>query len=221
MTVGRIPDGALIENSVPSTIIDGGGAVSLNLNEPDFTTASAIVTAINKKLGAPMARAQDAGTVRVSVPEKYKNDLVPFIASLENIEAAPGESAKVVINQRTGTVVVGQNVEILPVAVTHGSMTLTFGEELNQAGTLPETAAAEDQSAPGMGGAPPIAMPETGGEGAPSVELLAPEQWKLQPTTAEHVAAGLNKMQLRSADIVAIFEALAAAGALLGELEII
>jgi flagellar P-ring protein FlgI len=224
MTVGRIPGGALIENSVPSTIVDGGGAISLNLNAPDFTTASAIVSAINKKLGAPMARAQDAGTVRVSVPDKYKNDLVPFIASLENIEAAPGESAKVVINQRTGTVVVGQNVEILPVAVTQGAMTLTFGEELNQAGKTPESAPAAGQAAPGAGGVPSIAAPgatPAAGAETPSAELLAPEEWKLKPTTAEHVAAGLNKMQLRAADIVAIFEALSAAGALMGELEII
>jgi flagellar P-ring protein FlgI len=218
-TVGRIPGGALIENSVPSTVIEGG-AISLNLRTPDFTTASAIVSAINKKLGGAMARAVDAGTVRVSVPAKYADDLVPFIASLENIEAAPGESAKVVINQRTGTVVVGQNVEILPVAVTQGSMTLTFGEELNKAGAQPEAApsaaAPATPVAAGAAGAPP-----TGGTAAPNAELLPVDKWKLAPTTAEHVAAGLNKMQLRAQDIVAIFEAIAAAGALMGELEII
>jgi flagellar P-ring protein FlgI len=210
-TVGRIPQGALIEHGVTSTLIEDG-ALSLNLIHPDFTTAAAVAAAINAKLGGSPAQARDAGTVLVSVPEKYKQNLVPFIASLEKIEATPGESAKVVINQRTGTIVVGENVEILPVAVTQGAMTLTFGEDIGAPGKPPA-----DQSA-----AQPGAAPATPAAGAPpAAELLPADKWNLKPTTAQQVATGLNKMQLSAADIVAIFEALDAAGALLGELEVI
>jgi flagellar P-ring protein FlgI len=214
-TVGRIPGGGLIENSVPSTVLKTGGLIVLNLNDPDFTTASAITVAINKQLGL-LARAVDAGSVSVAVPVKYQSNLVPFIAALESIEARPGETAKVVINQRTGTVVVGQKVAILPVAVAHGAITLTFGEEVAAPGKPAEEEAVDNTAA----GTPPVARPGVI-TATPSATLLPEEKWKLAPTTAEHVALGLNRMKLKPQDIVAIFEAIDAAGALMGELEII
>lgn len=207
LTTARIPGGALIENTVPSTILNEMSELRYNLRSPDFTTASKLASAINKAQGSRIARAQDAGTVRVAVPDSYGGDLVSFIAAIESLDVAPDSPARVVINQRTGTVVLGANVSILPVAVTHNSMTLTFGHEV---------------AAPGI---------ETRAESATELvvfddELIPPQPQSAdgtlrRPTTAEEAALGLNKMQLRPADIVAIFEAIAAAGALQGELEII
>jgi len=221
-TVGRIPGGALVENSVPSTILKSDGGIRLNLTHPDFTTANAIASAVNDALGSEMARAEDAGCVSVSVPLKYMANMVPFIALIENLDAEPGRLAKVVINQRTGTVVIGQDVQVLPVAVTHGTMTLTFGERII-------APAEETEPAPeaGGGGLEALSLPATSEtatapSGVTSAEVLGPETGLLlKPTTAEQVAVGLNKMNLTPQDVVAIFEAIDAAGALLGELEII
>lgn len=207
LTTARIPGGALIENTVPSTILNEMSELRYNLRSPDFTTASKLASAINKAQGSRIARAQDAGTVRVAVPDSYGGDLVSFIAAIETLDVAPDSPARVVINQRTGTVVLGANVSILPVAVTHNNMTLTFGREVAAPGieTRAESAAElvvfEDESIP--------AQPESA------------DGTLKRPTTAEEAALGLNKMHLRPADIVAIFEAIAAAGALQGELEII
>lgn len=188
-TVGRIPQGAIVERTVPSTVLKDDNKLRLNLHNPDFTTANSIVEAINAVVGAPVAEAEDAATISVFVPEEYQRNLVPYIAVLEGIQAIPDTDAKVVINERTGTIVVGNDVTILPCAVTHGQMTLTFGEQVE---------------APGAEG-----------------EETAETTGLREPTTAEEVAIGLNKMNLAPADIVAIFQAIAASDALLGKLEIL
>lgn len=217
-TLGRVPAGALVENSVPSTILKSDGGINLNLIQPDFTTANAIVSAINSALGEEMARAEDAGTVSVRVPLKYVANMVPFIARIENLEAEPARLARVVINQRTGTVVIGQEVQILPVAVTHGSMTLTFGQRIKTPGAAPsenETETTDDTA-----GAAAAAAETTAG--LARAQLISSESGSLlEPTTAEQVAVGLNQLNLKPADIVSIFEAIDAAGALLGELEVL
>lgn len=226
-TVGRIPEGALIEATVPSTILKPDGGLRLNLAQPDFTTASAIVDAVNGQLAANLAYAQDAGTIVVHVPPEFALNLVPFVAELENIEVQPGLKARVVINERTGTIVFGHNVTILPVVVTHGTMTLTFGEQIEAPGTEEEpegapaaTPAQPETIAPAEPGA--LTIPEEGaGTEMAYAEPLSGGQYLRQATTAEEVAVGLNKMNLAPADVVAIFEAIDAAGALLGELEIL
>jgi flagellar P-ring protein precursor FlgI len=211
-TIGRVPQGALVESTIPSTLIKEDGGLHLNLHTPDFTTAAALAEAVNVAFGRDSSRALDAGTVGVVIPVEFRANLVPFISVLENLEVEPDTVAKVVINQRTGTVVMGQHVTIMPVAVAHGSMTLTFGETIESPGTADEET---PEAAPS--GAPPIGGEATPAEASPEEEL---ELLRL-PTTAEKVALGLGKMNLAPADIVAIFEAIAAAGALLGELEVI
>lgn len=200
LTTGRIPAGALIENEVPATMLKGDGALKLNLHEPDFTTAANMSEAINSALGKHAARAEDGGTVSVNVPLTSQDDLVPFIAILEDIDVTPGQKAKVVINQRTGTLVIGQDVTILPSTVTHNGMTLTFGSKLNGAG--------------GGDGK------DKGGD-AVSPALLPDGKLLDGSTTAEEVAKGLSRLKLSPSDVVAVFEALSASGALVGELELI
>ncbi|MCC7477577.1 flagellar basal body P-ring protein FlgI [bacterium] len=198
LTAGRIPGGALVEQEVPSTMLKDDGAIKLNLREPDFTTASRMSEAINDALGGHIARAEDGGTVSVRVPAKAADDLVPFIAMLEDLDVNPGQPAKVVINQRTGTIVLGEEVEILPSAVTHGGMTLSFGRKLkgsrsDEGGRGSKAGSPEELDGPVLDGS----------------------------TTAAEVALGLSKLRLSPSDVVAVFEALAASGALVGELELI
>jgi flagellar P-ring protein precursor FlgI len=208
LTTGRIPGGALVENTVPSTILDDSGDLHYNLRQPDFTTASKLTAAVNKAQGGRIAHADNAGTVRISVPDKFKHDLVPFVAALENLDIEPSSPARVVINERTGTVVLGANVKISPVAVTHNNMTLTFGKEVAAPGVAEASA---------NGGNVPLQVQGQPVEPQPQTATGALKQ----STTAEEAALGLNKMNLAPSDVIAIFEAIDAAGALQGELEII
>jgi len=129
-TAGRIPNGATVERSVPSKM-GGSGAVFLNLNEPDFTTARRMEKAINDALGGGVAHAVDGGTVKVRAPDA-PDQRVGFMSVLENVTVDPGEGpARVVVNSRSGTVVIGQNVTIDAAAVSHGNLTVTVDESLN------------------------------------------------------------------------------------------
>lgn len=123
LTVGRVPQGALVEREVPSTITDGEHIV-LALHEPDFTTAQRLVRALTLHFHEPVARALNGGTVRVRVPPRYRGDPVAFVAELEDLPVEPDTIARVVINERTGTVVVGEHVRIYPVAIAHGDLTI-------------------------------------------------------------------------------------------------
>lgn len=123
-TVGRIPNGGIIEKEVPVTLVDDQGFLYIELLNPDFTTANELSDKINKRL-LGNALALDAATVRVYVPSVYREDLVGLIAQLENLSVAPAnQAAKIVIEERTGTLIIGQNVRIGPVAVTHGGLTV-------------------------------------------------------------------------------------------------
>jgi len=230
MTTGRVPQGATVERSVPSTVVKPDGSLLLNLRHPDFSTATAVAEAVNTALGVQLARAVDAGQVEVRIPLDQLTNIVPFIALIEGIEVDPGTVARVVINQRTGTVVLGHDVEILPVAVTHGTLTLTFGEKLGPPAMV--EVAEELAEEPPLTELQPLPIPGeeaplgTEGESTPAgtgtqAAPLAGESLMLGRTTAEQVALGLSEMQLSATDIVAIFEAIDAAGALVGKLEVI
>jgi flagellar P-ring protein FlgI len=223
-TVGRVPEGALVENTVPSTVLKTDGTLRYNLRQPDFTTASLVATAINKAMRSNAAFAVDAGVIAVAVPAKSQGNLVPLIAQLENLEITPGGLSRVVVNQRTGTLVMGGEASILPVSITHNGMTLTFGMPLPATGAepVPADSAAAGLNVPGQGAAAqPAATPApaqgASNSNAPRVERLD----TLGPTTAAVVAEALAKMSLQPGDIAAIFEAIDAAGALLGSLEVI
>ena len=127
-SAGRIPGGATVERPVPSGF-DQGNSLTLNLNRSDFTTAKHIVDKINELLGPDVASAIDGGSVRVNAPLD-PNQRVDYISILENLDIDPGQAvAKVIINSRTGTIVIGQNVKVSPAAVTHGSLTVTISED--------------------------------------------------------------------------------------------
>ena len=123
-TVARVPQGAIIEKTLTSSLLKDG-RISLILDRPDFTTASRLAKAINSRFGDPTALAADASLVNIAVPNDYKDNIVNFIADLEVVTLRPDSLPKVVINERTGTVVMGENVRISQVAISHGNLSLT------------------------------------------------------------------------------------------------
>jgi flagellar P-ring protein precursor FlgI len=203
-TVGRVPNGALVEREVPTTITDGT-SLNLVLRQPDFTTASRVARAINARFGN-IAGAKDAGTVTVGLPGNYMGDVVGFVAALEDLYVTPDAVAKVVVNERTGTIVMGSDVGISEVAVAHGNLQIRI-----QSGT--------EVSQP-----PPLSRGST--VVTPTTNIQAEEQaasLMVLPSSANvgDVVKALNAVGATPRDIIAILQAMKSAGALYAELEII
>ena len=136
LTVGRIPNGASVEREVAVTFADKE-QLFISLDAPDFTTVSLMKTAIDTLLGGPFATARDGATVEVTVPEQFKAQEIALLAAIENLEIIPDLPARVVLDERTGTVVMGENVRISQLAVSHGNLSL----QVMPAGTPPTMAA--------------------------------------------------------------------------------
>jgi flagellar P-ring protein precursor FlgI len=128
LTSGTIANGAIVEVEVPSTILSDNHELTLYLNRADFTTAARMATAINLHFHQVCAEAVDGGMVRIELPSRYRGDSVTFISEVERIPVEADLAAKVVINERTGTVVVGQTAVISPVAISHGDIRIIIGE---------------------------------------------------------------------------------------------
>lgn len=203
-SAGRIPSGATVERSVPSGFEQGG--LVLDLNRPDFTTAKRLVDAINRSIGSGTARAMDGGSVRVSAPAD-PGQRVGFLATIENLQVETGdEAAKIIINSRTGTIVVGQHVMVKPVAVTHGSLTVTISEnaQVSQPGTL-------------SGGQTAVVPNSTvSAEQANNRMFLFKEG-----TSLDQIVKAVNQVGAAPGDLMAILEAMKQAGALQAELVVI
>ena len=204
-SVGRIPNGATVEREVTSAFAQGD-SVKLHLHRFDFTTANRLSDAINDTLGGGTATPEDGATVRVRAPAD-PGQRVAFVSILENIRVQPGEApAKVIINSRTGTVVIGSNVTVTAAAVSHGSLTVTITEAL-------------DVSQP-----PPFALGET--VVTPRTEIEVVEE--LNPmflfgpgVTLDEIVRAVNRVGAAPGDLVAILEALREAGALRAQLIVI
>lgn len=123
LTVARIPDGASVEREVPVSF-SGKQEIVLSLNDADFTTVARVVAAINETLGGEYAKASDGATVHVVVPEASSGKEVALLARLENLEIMPDVPARVILDERTGTVVMGENVRIGKIALSHGNLSL-------------------------------------------------------------------------------------------------
>lgn len=204
-TTARIPAGALIEREV-ETEMPQNGQLTLALRTPDFTTATRIAQAINTDLGAEVAVARDPGTVRVSVGTEWTQRTVALMSRVEQINVDPAGPATVVINQRTGTVVVGENVTLRECALAHGGLTIRIQEEVavSQPGPL------------SMGGTTAVVANTdvTATEGAGQLVQVAASS-----TVADLVQA-LNALGVSPRDLLAIFQALHAAGALQARVEV-
>ncbi len=199
---GSIPNGAIVERAAPGAAQTGN--VTLNLRQSDFTTAARIVAAIDGAFGPGRARALDGVTIEVAPPA---SDRIAFLSRLESLEVTPGAAAaKVIVNARTGTVVMGGEVSVMPAAVSHGSLTVSVTENtmVSQPGAFGRgnTVVAPQSS---------LEVTQDGGrmflfEGGSSLESIV---------------RAVNAVGAAPGDIVAILEALKRAGALRAELEVI
>ncbi len=205
-SVGRIPNGATVEQAVPSSF-GRGDSLIFNLDQPDFTTARSMTEKINELLGPGTAEALDATSIRVSAP-RDTSQRVAYLSVIENLEIETGtERAKIIINSRTGTIVMGQKVQIEPVAVTHGSLTVTITEDFEVA---QPNALAEGET---------VVVPQTNiniDDGADS------RMFKFGPgVTLDDIVKAVNEIGAAPGDLMAILEAMKQAGALKAELIVI
>ncbi len=203
---GRIPNGATVERLVPSQI-NQGDAIILNLNDPDFTTATRLVQSVNKGLGEGAATVLDGGSIRVQAPMDA-TQRVAFLSVIENLEVEPASApARVIINSRTGTVVISSNVHVSPAAVSHGSLSVTIKEE-------------QSVSQPG-----PFAKVGTTAVVTNStikVDQGSDRMFLFKPgVELEQIVRAVNEVGAAPGDLVAILEALREAGALQAELIVI
>ena len=204
-TVGRVPNGASVERPAPTSIghVDH---VVLNLHRPDFTTAKRLTDAINKALGGEVARPMDATAIRVAAP-RDPGGQVAFVAVLENIAVTPGEApARVIVNSRTGTVIIGQHVTVNAAAVAHGNLSVTVSNvtEVNQPAPL--------------AGGQTVVVPKS----EISVKEEDARAFVFKPgVSLEDIVRAINRVGATPSDLVAILEALRAAGALQAELLVI
>lgn len=205
-TAGQVPNGALVERELPNTLT-GKSTLRLNLNTSDFTTASRVVAVVNNKFKAAVAFSKDPGSVTLTIPEAYANRSVEFVAALETLEVKPDVQARVVLNERTGTIVMGESVRISTVAITHGSLSLVIKEtpQVSQPSPLSKT-----------------------GETAvvPRTDLKVEEENRRLVVLQEGASVGdvvraLNLLGVTPRDLISILQAVKAAGALQADLTII
>jgi flagellar P-ring protein precursor FlgI len=201
-TAGRIPEGAIVEREVP-TLLVANGVLRLDLRVPGFTVASRVAEAINGKLGATVAAAQDGGVVTVKVPTDYAAKIVDLVALLEDLEVVPVRRARVVINERTGTIVAGGDVRLSPVAIVNGNLTIV----------VKETPHASQPVAP-FGAGTTVVVPKTeieANEGNHGMAYLP-----AAPTLSD-VASALGTLGLSPRELGSVLQALREAGALEAE----
>jgi flagellar P-ring protein precursor FlgI len=202
-TVGRIPNGAIVERPSPATAV--GQVVRLQLHHSDFTTASRISGAINKRFG-PVAHADDAALVSVAIPAAFQKTSTEFVAELESLTVEADRSAKIVINERTGTIVMGKEVRISPAAILQGNLSVEIQTTLDV--TQPNALSV------GTTAVTPQVNVAVKEEPARNVLLR-------QGATVEELVRALTSIGSTPRDIIAILQNLKSAGALEADVEVI
>jgi flagellar P-ring protein precursor FlgI len=204
-TVARIPHGATIEKEVNYRFDDRQNLL-ISLYHPDFTTAQRTVAALNALTDRAVARALDPGTIRVEISQEARSDLVGLLAKLEQVEITPDGRAKIVLAERTGTVVMGENVRIATVAVAHGNLSLQIKETRNVSQPLPFS----------RGGRTVVTPDSDIQVNEDNAQLVVIEKG----ASIGEVVRALNAVGATPRDLITIFQALRTAGALQAELEI-
>lgn len=204
-TVGRIPNGAMVERSVP-TPFGNGDYITFNLNEADFTSAKRLSDTINNLVGPNTAKPLDSVSVRVIAPRDI-GQRVAYLSTLENLEFKPADSAaKIIVNSRTGTIVIGKDVRLKPAAITHGSLTVTIAE--NQEVSQPN----------------PLANGETQVTNQTIIDVARDDTraFVFDPgVNLDDLVRAINQVGAAPGDLMAILEALKQAGAIDGQLVVI
>lgn len=204
-TSGRIPGGAFVEREVPYVF---GETDNLNyrLKNSDFTTVSRMRDAVNQHFGLSLARSLDAGQLEISVPPQFRDNVVAFVAEVEQLRVTPDIIARIVVNERTGTIVMGEGVRISTVAVSHGNLNLVISESAKVSQPLPLS---EGQT---------VVVPETDIQVIEEMgNLIVMEQG----VSIGDVASALNAIGATPRDLIAIFQAIKASGALYADLVVL
>ncbi len=206
ITVGRIPNGALIETEPPSLLDRNAKKLTLNLHKADFTTSRRVSSAINEKMGEEVAVSLDARQIRLDLPEGLRGSVVEFISIVEDFQVTTDSISKIIVNERTGTVVIGQNVRISTVAVSHGNLSMEINTQFDVSQPNP---LAEGET---------VVVPQT------SISIQE-EKGKLvllqKVVSIGDLVRALNAVGVTPRDLIAILQAIKASGALEAELEII
>ncbi|NMC48784.1 MAG: flagellar basal body P-ring protein FlgI [Desulfovibrio sp.] len=203
-TVGMIPGGANVERAIPFEFNQQEG-LSIALKHADFSTAQQVAQKINDAMGGAFAAAVDGGTVALTVPDQHKGNLVPLLANLENLEIRPDNKARVVVDEKTGTVVVGSEVRLSRVAVAHGNLQIVISEN------------------------PQVSQPGPFSQGktvvTPQTNVAVHEQnnrlMLVEGATLQELVDGLNAIGATPRDLISIIRTLKSAGALHADLEVI
>ncbi len=205
-TVAKITDGAIIERELP-LVMNNPDRFNLVLRHPDFTTAGRLATVINTRFEADIAFPKDAGRISVSVPEEHKSNIVSYISLIEALNVKPDTVSKVVVNERTGTVVMGENIRISTVAISHADLSIEI-----------KTQYLISQPAPFSSTGDTVVQPvdTTTVEEGESRLIILPGN-----ATLGEVVRALNFLGVTPRELVAILQAIKAAGALQAEMEII
>jgi flagellar P-ring protein precursor FlgI len=205
-TVARIPGGATIEREIPFEF-NRLEELVISLHEPDFTTALRVAKVINAKLGDEAARPSDSGTVKIRLPGGENQDLVGLVASLEQLEVDTDRKAKVILAERTGTVIIGENVRVSPVAIAHGNLSVEIKEKKDVSQPAPfaergRTVVTKDSD---------VSVTEE------QRHLLLVEPG----ASLGDLVSALNAIGVSPRDLITVFQAIKASGALQADLEII
>jgi len=204
-TAGRIPDGALVEREVPF-VFSELEELHYRLKNSDFTTASRMSETVNQYFGGDFSHCLDGGQIQVQIPPAYQDRVVDFVAELERLDVVPDTVARIVVNEKTGTIVMGNGVRISTVAVSHGNLNLVISEKTN---VSQPNAFSEGQT---------VATPETDiGVVEEAGNLVVLEQG----VSIGDVASALNAIGATPRDLIAIFQAIKAAGALYADLVVL
>lgn len=211
-TAANIPDGATVNRLVDTSIIDASGMVLYKLYEPDFETVNRIVDALNVVLGPGHAKAKDAARVEIFLPEEERSDIVRFLTKVEKTEITPSEFSRVVVNERTGTVVSGGNVVISPITVSHGNLRVAINTEffVSQPFGIGNTIIDSNLSSVQTEVVPETTVDVT--EDMPMSVSLP------QGSKVVDLVTALNKLKATSRDIITILQGIKRAGALHAEL---
>lgn len=204
-TVARITGGSIVEREIPFDL-NHEESLQLALKNPDFTTANRVVASVNDLLGGVLATAVDSGTIRVKVPKDYKGQLVSLISRLENLQVDPDQRARVVVNERTGTIVMGENVRVSTVALAHGNLSIKVTESPSIS-----------QPAPLSDGQTAVVSDTTATQSETDAKVIQMNEG----VTLGELVRNLNKIGVTPRDLITILQSIKAAGALQAELEIL
>lgn len=205
-TSGRIASGAIVEREIPFKL-NSLNNINIALRNPDFTTSRRIADAINAMLGTPAANSIDPGTVKLTVPRKYKSNIVELMTKVEQLQVQPDQQAKVVIDESSGIVVIGKDVKINRLAIAQGNLTIKISD-------IPLVSQPE-----------PFTLGETVIVDTTLVEVQEDREVQMQVLDTgvdlQELVDGLNALGVTPRDLISILQAIKASGALQAEIEII